>query len=85
MQCSSQSSEGSGSMYTCKAPADIPQAIEDLSVVSKLAEYVDQAVIFPGNPETEFVAACDKMGGTMKGQRDTHVMGILWHTLTSIQ
>ena len=53
----------------CKVLADFPPAIEASSVVSKLVGCVDQAVVCPGNPETQFVAVCQKRGGTMKGLR----------------
>ena len=53
----------------CKVLADFPPAIEASSVVSKLVVCVDQAVVCPGNPETQFVAVCQKRGGTMKRLR----------------
>ena len=42
----------------CKVLADFPPASETSSTVSKLVACVDQAVIYPGNPESQFIAVC---------------------------
>ena len=54
---------------TCKILADFQPTIAASSVVSKIVESVDRAAICPGSHEDEFISACQKKGGTIKGQR----------------
>jgi hypothetical protein len=53
----------------CKVLANFPLVIAAFSVVMKLVQCVDQAVICPGSSDEEFVTLCQKRGGTIKGQR----------------
>lgn len=56
-------------LAACKVLANFPLVIAALSVVMKLVQCVDQAVICPGCSDEEFVTLCQKRGGTIKGQR----------------
>ena len=54
---------------SCKVLSGVPPIITTSSLVAKLVQDVNRAVICPGSPEDEFIDVCEKRGGTMKGQR----------------
>ena len=53
----------------CRLFADFPLTISAAGTVSAIVRCVDTAVICPSNPGEEFVAYCQRRGGTIKGQK----------------
>ena len=51
---------------TCKLLAEFPLLISSPTVISNLICSVHQAAVCPGNTDEDFVAVCEKRGGTMK-------------------
>ena len=51
---------------TCKLFAEFPLLISSPTVMSNLICSVHQTAVCPGNADEDFVAVCEKRGGTMK-------------------